>query len=112
MLTKRIRSQLKGLLTNEKKTNDALLSILFQPITAQLFPIAASFPTLSILTIPLDTCQMKSFENINILIKVTLFRLKNFFFSEKRFYLKETYVFEKFFLKNCFFLKIFLTSGT
>ena len=54
-------------------TNDTLSSILFRPITAQLFPIAAPFPALSILTIPLDKCQMKSFENINILIKVELF---------------------------------------
>ena len=51
-------------------TYDALSSILFWPITAWLFPIVAPFPELSILTIPLDKCQMKSFENINILIKV------------------------------------------
>ena len=37
---------------------------------AQIFPIATSFPALSILTISLDKCQIKSFENIYILIKV------------------------------------------
>ena len=40
---------------------------------ARLFPIAASFPALSILTISVDKCQSKSSENVNILIKVILF---------------------------------------
>ena len=45
----------------------------FPPITARLFSIAAPFPALYILTIFLDNYQMKSFEDINILIKVKLF---------------------------------------
>ena len=69
-------------------TNDALSAILFQPITSRLFPIATPFPALSILTILLDKHQMKSFENINILIKVKLFCWKKFFF-QKSFYLKK-----------------------
>ena len=44
--------------------------ILFHPIIARIFPIAIPFPALSILTILLDKQLMKSFENINILIKV------------------------------------------
>ena len=47
-------------------TNDILLLTLFQPITAWLFSIAACFLVLSMLTILLDRCQMKSFEDINI----------------------------------------------
>ena len=39
---------------------------------------------LFILTIPLDKYQIKSFENINILIKVKLFCLKNFFLLKKK----------------------------
>ena len=54
-------------------TNDALSLILFQPITAWLFPIAAPFPTLFILTIPLDKCETKTYKNTNILINVKLF---------------------------------------
>ena len=45
-------------------------------ITARLFRIATPFPALSILTIFLDKHQMKSFENINILIKVKLLKKK------------------------------------
>ena len=75
-------------------------AILFQPITAQLFSIYIPFPALSILTILLDKQQMKSFENINILIEVKFFswkkksfclkkechlKEKNFFWEEKRF---------------------------
>ena len=56
--------------TKRLYANKALTSILFQPITAWLFPIAAPFPVLSILTIPLDKCHTKSFENIDFLIKV------------------------------------------
>ena len=58
----------------------SLISILFQPITARLFSIVAPFPVLSILMILLDKCKVKSFQNINILIKVKLLCLKNFFF--------------------------------
>ena len=57
-------------------TNDALLLILLillPPIIARLFSIAAPFPALFILTIFLDKCQMKSFEDIHILLKVKLF---------------------------------------
>ena len=88
LVLKSILSKLLTTLSAEKKnsfltkrlyTNDALSSILFQPITARLFPIAALVFALSILAIPLDMCQMKSFENINILIKVKLFCLKNLF---------------------------------
>ena len=49
-------------------------------ITAWLFPIAATFLALSIRIIALDKCQMKSFENINIFIKVLVFCLKNVLF--------------------------------
>ena len=69
-------------------TNGALSAILFQPITARLFPIAVHFSALSILTILRDKQLMKSFENINILIKVKLFCWKKFFF-QKSFYLKK-----------------------
>ena len=55
--------------------------------------IKTPFPALSILMLFLDKCQMKTFENNNILIKVKLFCLKNVFFFEKSFYLKN--VFEK-----------------
>ena len=60
-----------------------LSSILFQPITSRLFPIAAPFPALFIQTIPFDKCQVKSFKNINILSEVKLFCLKNFFCGKK-----------------------------
>ena len=81
-----------------------ILAILFQPITARLFPIAIPFPALSVLTILLDKQLMKSFENINILIKVKLFVGKSFFF-QKSFYLKkECHLKEKkFFGKKNFF---------
>ena len=100
--------------TKRLYTNDALSSILFRPVTTQLFRIAAPFPMFSILTILLDKCQMKSFKNINILIEVILFCLKNFFFWKKAFIWK-TFVFEKkklkklFFFekKNCFWKKYF-----
>ena len=83
--------------------NDALSAILFQPITVRLFPIAIPFPVLSILTILLDKQLMKSFENINILIKVKLVCWKKFFF-QKSFYLKkDCHLKEKnFFGKNLF----------
>ena len=75
------------------------------PFTANhcsLFLIAAPFLALSILMIFLDKCQMKSFENINLLIKLyTTFCLKNFFF-EKSFYLKEKYIFKNKNFLNCF----------
>ena len=45
---------------------------------------SAPFPALSILTIFLDKCQMKSLEDINILIRVKLFCLKNSFFEKKK----------------------------
>ena len=77
-------------------TNDALSSILFQPITAQLFTIATSFLALSLLTILLDKRQMKSFKNINISIKVKLFCVKNVFFC---FFWKKV-LFENTFLKE------------
>ena len=53
--------------------------ILFQSITARLFSIATLFSALSILTILLHKCQMKSFENINILMKEKLFFQKRLF---------------------------------
>ena len=43
--------------------------------------MAAPFPALSILTIPIDKCQIENFENISILIKVKFFCLKNVFVS-------------------------------
>ena len=60
-------------------THDALSLILFSPITDRLFSINTRFPALSILSIFLDKCQMKSFEDIDISIKVKVFRLKTFF---------------------------------
>ena len=50
-----------------------------QSLNARLFSLAAPFPALMIL---LDKCQMKSFENINILIEVNLFCLKTFFLEK------------------------------
>ena len=97
-------------------TNDALTAILFQPITARLFPIATPFPTLSILTILLDKQLMKSFKNINILIKVKLLCWKKFMFQksfclkkdchlkEKKFYWEERSFFVE---KNVFWKKNF-----
>ena len=83
----------------------------FQPLTARLFLIATSFPALSILTILLDKQLMKSFENINILIKVKLFCWEKNFFQksfnmEKDCHLKEKNFFEKnVFLKKLYYLK-------
>ena len=87
-------------------------AIFFQPITAPLFPIAIPFPALSILTILLDKQLIKSFKNINILIKVKLFCWKKFFF-QKSFYLKKDCRLKKNFLgrktsscrKKCFLEK-------
>ena len=99
-------------------TNDARSAILFHPITARIFPIAIPFPALSILTILLDKQLMKSFENINILIKVKLLikvlekvfekRLscerKKIFWEEKHFFVEKNAFWKKnFFLeKTCF----------
>ena len=44
------------------------------------FSNSRPFSVLSILTIPLDKCYVKSFENINTWIKVKLYCLKNVFF--------------------------------
>ena len=93
-------------------TNDALSAILFQPITARLFPIATPFPTLSILTILLDKQLMKSFENINILIKVKLFCWKKFLFEDsferrKIFWEEKRFFVEKVFWKKTFFFVFF-----
>ena len=85
----------------------------FQPITARLFPIATPFPVRSILTILLDKQLLKSFENINILIKVKLFCWEKNFFQksfhlEKDCHLKETKFFgeKRFFVeKKCFLEK-------
>ena len=67
------------------------------------FSYSRSFScSLSLLTILLDKCQMKSFENINISIKVKLFCVKNVFFWKKLLF-ERKYVFERKNLKNCFF---------
>ena len=79
------------------------LLILFLQITARLFSIAAPLPALSILTIFQDKCQMKRFEDINILIKVKLFCLKTLFFLEKSFCLKKKFLKRK--LKKLLFRK-------
>ena len=74
------------------------------------FLIATPFPALSILTILLDKHQVKSFENINILIKVQLFVGKSFFFSKKDFIWKKTVIWKKeiiFLEKNFFEKKLF-----
>ena len=55
--------------------------------------------------IPLDKCQMKSFENINILIKVKLFCLKNVLFLEKKLLFEKKKGFMKKILKIVFFWK-------
>ena len=52
--------------------------------------------------IPLDKCQMKSFKNNNILIKVKIFCLKKFFL-EKSFYLKTKFLKKILFLEKKFF---------
>ena len=99
-----------------------------------VFPIATPFPALSILTILLDKHQIKTFENINILIKVKLFVGKSFFskkllfekrlsFGRKKMFLgRKTFFYRKkgfleknffskkltfFWKKTCFFEKIF-----
>ena len=67
MQTKKIRVQLKGC---------TQMTLLINPFPANLysaFPIGAPFSALSILTILLHKCHMKSFENINISMKVKLF---------------------------------------
>ena len=61
-----------------------------------LFSIAASFPATSILTILLDKCYLKSFEDIIVLIKMKLFCLKMF---KKRFFGKSCYLNKNMFLK-------------
>ena len=73
---------------------DAFRLILFSPNTARFFSTVASFPALSILTILLDKCQMKSFQNIDVKVNFfvwnTFFFGKNFFFEKKclvKFYL-------------------------
>ena len=63
-------------------THDALSLIHFSSITDRLFSTYTRFSALSILTIFLDKCQMKSFEDINILIKVKVFCLKTFFWKK------------------------------
>ena len=52
---------------------------LIDPFPANHCPL----PPLSILMIPLDKCQIKSFNDNNILIKVELFCLKNLLLLEK-----------------------------
>ena len=48
----------------------------------QLFSIDAPFPALSVLMVFPDKCQMISFKDINILMKVKLFWLKNLFWEK------------------------------
>ena len=55
---------------------------LFQPTTARLFPTASPFPALSVMTILFDKRQMKSIENINILIELKLLLKKNTFWEK------------------------------
>ena len=100
-------------------TNDVLSLILFQPITAWLVSIAAPFLALSILMILHDKCQMKSFENINILIKIieknmlskknlkTCFSKKN---KKKLLFWKKNFLKTSLCLKNNFFRKKIFTS--
>ena len=88
-------------------------------LTKRIFPTAIPFPALSILTILFDKQLMKSFENINILIKVKLLikvlekvfekRLscerKKIFWEEKRFFVEKNAFLEKklfFGKKTCF----------
>ena len=62
------------------------MTLLIDPFPANhysAFPIGTSFYALSILTIFLDKCHMKSVKNVNILMKVKLFCLKKIFFGEK-----------------------------
>ena len=106
------------------------MTLLIDPFPANhysAFPICAPFSVLSILTILLDKCHMKSFENIKILIKVKVFclkkNLKKLLFLKKNCHLKP----KKFFLGKTLFLKkiakkileknfftsgVFFTSGT
>ena len=76
----------------DKNCTQMMLS--YQSFSSQsllgFFPIAALFPALSIVKIPLDKCQMKLSENINILIKVTLFCLKNIFLENKLLFERKT----------------------
>ena len=69
--------------------NDALSLILFPSITAWLVSIAAPFPAISILMIVLDKCQMKSLENINILIKMKELLFEKNMFLKKKYHLKQ-----------------------
>ena len=71
-----------------------------------------SFPVLSILSILLDKGQIKSFEDINILIKIELFCLKTVFCFWKKLLFEEKKVRKnccmkqkKFFGKKTFFWK-------
>ena len=68
--TKRIRAQLRDC---------KVMTVFHWPVSSQsrlgfFLSIAVLFPVFSILTIPLDKCQTKSFEDMNILIRV--FHLK------------------------------------
>ena len=67
-----------------------LSSILFQPITARLFPIAF-FPALCILTIPLNKCQVSD-ENLG---KYLHFNQSKTFLFEKSFSFFFFFFFEK-----------------
>ena len=71
---------------------------LIDPFSPRLFSIAAPLRALSILTNFFDKCQMKSIEDINVLIKVKLFCWKNLLFWKK-------FLFERKFKKSCFFEK-------
>ena len=85
------------------------------PPWLRLCPTDTPFPSLSTLTILLDKHQMKSFESINILIKVKLFCWKKFF--SKKFLFEKRLSFERkknflgrktfFCRKKCFWKKNF-----
>ena len=62
--------------THRSYSGQSLLGSFLQPVTTL-------FPVLSILTILLDKCQLKSYGDINSLIKVKFLCLKNVF-SEKK----------------------------
>ena len=83
----------------------SLSAILFQPITARLFPIATPFPALFILTILFDEHQIKSFKHINILIKVQLFCWKKNFFLKLLFEKRPSFGRKKIFGKKIVFLQ-------
>ena len=92
------------------------MTLLIDPFPANhfsAFPICALFSVLSILTILLDKCHMKSFKNINILMKVKVFCSKKNF--KKLIFLKKKLSFKtkkNFFRKNTFFSKkIFLAKN-